>query len=123
MQISDHIFQFVKPVESAPGGKVGQAFPVYKDGRLLLIYVGVNDPLQIYDLAAATQKAEQLIDKASIGNYVFSLEENGLSPEEQTIACIGWCLGCYRFTAFKSEKAPEPPLLLCPEGADRERME
>ncbi len=104
-------------------GKAGQTWCEYGKGGLEAVYVGVNDPLQIYDLAAGAQKAAQIIDKARIGGYAFRLAEKGLSARDQTTACAGWYLGCYAFDLYKSEKAGKPPALLWPSGADKARAE
>ncbi len=93
-------------------------------GRLSKILVGVHDPVQIYDFAAAAQKARDNIRKDRLERYVFSLRAGELDREDINNACIGWYLGCYAFSHFKTEEpAPPCPQLLWPENADRNRVE
>jgi leucyl aminopeptidase len=151
MQLSDNIFHCHKPLEEtgerhtvkiipltaescasrlAPDmeeagfcGKPGQTFVRNELNKPAEIYVGVNDPLRIYDLASASQKAAQIIDRHKMDNYAFAFEESGLSPEDGVKAVTGWYLGCYSFGAYKTEAAPEIPALLWPADTDRSRVE
>ncbi|EWY39215.1 cytosol aminopeptidase [Skermanella stibiiresistens SB22] len=47
----------------------------------------------------------------------------GLAPETATKAALGWALGCYAFTRYKSKKDKSFATLAWPEGADRDAVE
>lgn len=54
--------------------------------------------------------------------HSYTIDAN-LDAAAATHAAIGWLLGSYRFTAYKTAKAAEMPRLVLPAGADRATVE
>ncbi len=102
-------------------GTPGQILALYNDkGVLETILIGVNHPLQIFDLSSAADQLSKSLSQTILKNTTFRLEDENLSPTETTLGCIGWGLSVYRFERYKTEKAAlAVPHLVLPKTADK----
>lgn len=91
--------------QAAFAGKPGQVLPLYDDkGALTTLLVGVNDPVQIFDLSSAAEQVMRSLAEKTIKTSAFKLETTGLKTDELNHACIGWGLSAYRFENYKTGK-------------------
>lgn len=104
--------------ETGFAARAGQVLPLYgADGALCGIVVGVNDPVQTYDMAIACDYLLRTLSEQALKEKTFTLE--GLKGDDLTQACIGWGIGGYRFEAYKQKKTTALPRLVWPKGADK----
>ncbi len=103
--------------------KPGQILPLYDDkGDLTRLLVGVNAPLQIFDLAAASDYLGRTLDEKALLKKKFSL--HGVADSDLDRACIGWGLAAYRFENYRSgKKTAAFPKLLWPAGTNRKAVQ
>lgn len=95
-----------------------QVMPLYgSDGMLAALVVGVNDPVQCYDLSIAGEYLSRTLSEKTLKTTTFALE--GLKGDDLTQACIGWGVGGYRFENYKQKKTAALPRLVWPKGADK----
>ncbi len=111
--------------QSGFAGKPGQVLPLYDDkGVLITLLVGVNDPVQIFDLSTAAEQVMRALAEKTVKAATFKLETTGLKADEITRACIGWGLSAYRFDQYKTgPKTAKPPRLVWPEKADKKSVQ
>lgn len=107
-----------RATESGFAAKPGQVMAVYDaQGTLAHVLTGVNDPVQTFDLAAASEYLARNLTEATLKKTTFTLA--GLSGQETTQACIGWGIAGYRFENYKAKKTTTLPRLLWPKDADK----
>ncbi|QQG35587.1 MAG: leucyl aminopeptidase family protein [Micavibrio aeruginosavorus] len=107
-----------RATESGFSAKPGQVMAVYDaDGTLAHVLVGVNDPVQTFDLAAASDYLARNLSETTLKKTVFTLA--GLKGADVTQACIGWGIAGYRFENYKAKKTATLPCLLWPKDADK----
>lgn len=90
-------------------------------GKLSSVLCGVSEPAGLYDFSGVADTLMKSLSATVLKKTVFRIE--GLADtNDQTTACIGWGLACYRFDAYKKSNSPLPQLLW-PHAADRKRAE
>ncbi|MDB5492278.1 MAG: leucyl aminopeptidase [Micavibrio sp.] len=116
--------QVKQRIEQSPfGAKPGQIMSLYNDkGALTTILIGINDPVQLFDLSPACDYVIRSLTDKTIKSTTFKLE--GLKGKDAEKACIGWGLAAYRFEDYKTEKsATLVPKLAWPEKVDKKSVE
>ncbi len=82
------------------------------DGDVEAVFVGVKSYDDMYALADMPSKLPD-------GNYYIGLpDEFSLSAEQQTKLSLGWALGTYKFTKYKSDTTANKINLVLPSKAD-----
>lgn len=84
------------------------------------VVIGVRSPLSIFDMGLAVQIIRQNFSSSFLQNASFVLESKNLDASEIETAFVGWGLGCYQFSAYKTPS--EMPVLLWDKKADKERI-
>lgn len=81
------------------------------DGTLAEVLLGIDgDEVALWDLA-------DLPGKLPAGRYKLGHKP---TAKAATAAALGWALGCYRFTRYKSDSTPLKAELVWPMGADKD---
>jgi len=92
-----------------------------EQGAIAEILAGVSYPLSLYALAHIHEKLKSEFTAAFFKDVSFKIDQV-LSPDDATMAAIGWGLAGYRFDLYKKEKNKNPlPVLVWPQGADKKR--
>ncbi|MBI2234510.1 MAG: leucyl aminopeptidase family protein [Micavibrio aeruginosavorus] len=101
----------------------GQVLALYDDkGHLISVLAGVNSPLQLFDLAAASEALARSLSEKTLKGAVFEID--GVKAAELEKACIGWGLAAYRFDSYKGGKKNSAfPKLLWPAGVKKNAVE
>lgn len=100
-------------------GNPGQVLALYNDkGALMRVLAGVNNPVQTFDLAAASDYLARALAEKILKNTTFRLE--GVKGADATQACIGWGISGYRFENYKTRKTLALPRLVWPKDADKQ---
>lgn len=104
-------------------GKPGETAFIFDDkGRPAQMLIGASDPLGLYDLAAAIGAIQNRLSDKIIESACFKLDDTALKKgEDADKACLGWALGCYKFTRYK-DGPRSLPALLWPKNADQKRV-
>jgi leucyl aminopeptidase len=79
-----------------------------RDGKLSAVAVGIGDLATPWSFAGLPRKLPA-------GRYAFGPT---LAPADAASAALGWALGGYRFTRYKSPSRSRDATLVWPEGAD-----
>lgn len=99
-------------------GKPGHLLPLFNDkGDLIQLLVGVNAPLQAFDLAVASEYLGRTLDETVLKEKHFTLR--GIADADLNRACVGWGLAAYRFENYRNKKTAAFPSLIWPDKADR----
>ncbi len=80
------------------------------DGGIGRAVLGVSSPVDTWSYAA-------LPSALPAGRYAFD-ESSVVNTEEAYAACLGWALGTYRFTRYKTSTQSELATLVWPKSAD-----
>lgn len=108
--------------QSQFNARPGQVIAIYDDkGDLASIAVGVNDPVQVFDLSVASDFIMKSVSDKILKETTFKLE--GLKGSDLNNACIGWAMAAYRFESYKSGKKKSVcPKLAWPDKADKKSV-
>lgn len=107
-------------------GKAGETVFLFDDkGKPSHLLLGVNAPVKLYDFSVAIGAVQGRFDAKVIETASFKIDESVLKPEDDlNLACLGWALGCYKFTRYKADEDDKPlPALVWPKGVDQTRVE
>lgn len=100
------------------GGKPGQVLALYDaQGRLDQVVIGVNAPVQTFDLAPVADYLSRALSEKILKAVTFKLD--GVKGADATNACIGWGIAGYRFENYKARKTAALPRLVWPKDADK----
>lgn len=100
-------------------GTAGQILSVFDaHHHLQHIYVAIPDTLANYSLAGVLGSLEKSIDSDTYAHLTLSIK-GALSPQDATCACIGYALGGYKFSAYKTKSKYAWPKLVWPDNADK----
>ena len=75
------------------------------------IYVGIQKPLGLYDFSKIQAAIAGAFSKDFLDSTTFEIDPKGMKEPDLRIACIGWSLASYEFTAYKEPKKAVPQLL------------
>ncbi len=108
--------------QNAFDAKPGQVLFIYdKAGDLEQVLVGINDPLQYYDLSCAVDALTKELSETALKKMAFELDLKG--TDNIFKACTGWGWACYRFNAYKQNDNGGIPKLLWPRDVDKNHVQ
>lgn len=96
-------------------GKKGSYLEIpNKDGKADDVIAVIGEDKNLYALSSLAGKFE--------GHFMLNHESVDLSEDDVVHLCLGWALGSYQFSSYKSEQKTKTSVLIIPENIDDTRV-